>query len=201
MNDSQILSAFPGTPAGRRPLGAPARLLVFDACQLGVVLRAVLFVEAVMAVGALFGAADWREWAPRLGRAQRRVAAGHPGLAAGGLQPQAAAGPPAGAVQQAFGIGPGRMLAGSGRLRPAGCQRPDGQRALGGVGGRGRAAAVGLLVAALVLRAKGRMPADTAARLSELQARIRPHFLFNTLNSAIALVREDPPGPRRCWRT
>jgi two-component system, LytTR family, sensor histidine kinase AlgZ len=48
------------------------------------------------------------------------------------------------------------------------------------------------LVAALVLRAKGRMPADTAARLSELQARIRPHFLFNTLNSAIALVREDP---------
>src|SRR5439155_9167057 len=48
------------------------------------------------------------------------------------------------------------------------------------------------LVAALILRAKGRMPAQTAARLSELQARIRPHFLFNTLNSAIALVREDP---------
>ena len=48
------------------------------------------------------------------------------------------------------------------------------------------------LVAALVLRAKGRMPADTAARLTELQARIRPHFLFNTLNSAIALVRDDP---------
>jgi two-component system sensor histidine kinase AlgZ len=48
------------------------------------------------------------------------------------------------------------------------------------------------LVAALVLRAKGRMPADTAARLSELQARIRPHFLFNTLNSAIALIRADP---------
>src|SRR5213076_1878270 len=48
------------------------------------------------------------------------------------------------------------------------------------------------LVAALVLRAKARTPADTAARLSELQARIRPHFLFNTLNSAIALVREDP---------
>jgi two-component system, LytTR family, sensor histidine kinase AlgZ len=54
------------------------------------------------------------------------------------------------------------------------------------------AALAAALVAALVLRAKGRMPADTAARLSELQARIRPHFLFNTLNSAIALVREDP---------
>jgi two-component system, LytTR family, sensor histidine kinase AlgZ len=49
-----------------------------------------------------------------------------------------------------------------------------------------------LLVAALFLRAKGRTPAATTARLSELQARIRPHFLFNTLNSAIALVRDDP---------
>jgi two-component system sensor histidine kinase AlgZ len=48
------------------------------------------------------------------------------------------------------------------------------------------------LVAALVLRAKARMPADAAAKLAQLQARIRPHFLFNTLNSAVALVREDP---------
>ena len=31
-----------------------------------------------------------------------------------------------------------------------------------------------------------------AARLAELQSRIRPHFLFNTLNTAIALVRDDP---------
>ena len=49
-----------------------------------------------------------------------------------------------------------------------------------------------ILVAALVMRAKGRAPADTAARLAELQSRIRPHFLFNTLNSAIALVRAEP---------
>jgi len=47
-------------------------------------------------------------------------------------------------------------------------------------------------VAALVLRAKGMTPAATAARLTELQSRIRPHFLFNTLNSAIALVRAEP---------
>jgi two-component system sensor histidine kinase AlgZ len=44
----------------------------------------------------------------------------------------------------------------------------------------------------LVMRSKGRMPADTSARLAELQSRIRPHFLFNTLNSAIALVRAEP---------
>jgi two-component system sensor histidine kinase AlgZ len=49
-----------------------------------------------------------------------------------------------------------------------------------------------LLVAALVLRARGRTPAATTARLTELQSRIRPHFLFNSLNSAIALVRDEP---------
>jgi len=37
-----------------------------------------------------------------------------------------------------------------------------------------------------------RTPADARARLAELQSRIRPHFLFNTLNTAIALVRSDP---------
>jgi two-component system sensor histidine kinase AlgZ len=58
-------------------------------------------------------------------------------------------------------------------------------------GGAG-ALLAGVMVTALVLRDKGRMPAETAARLAELQARIRPHFLFNSLNSAIALVREDP---------
>jgi two-component system sensor histidine kinase AlgZ len=36
------------------------------------------------------------------------------------------------------------------------------------------------------------LPAATTARLAELQSRIRPHFLFNTLNTAIALVRLDP---------
>lgn len=41
-------------------------------------------------------------------------------------------------------------------------------------------------------RARLQLPATTQARLAELQSRIRPHFLFNTLNSAIALVRLDP---------
>ena len=44
----------------------------------------------------------------------------------------------------------------------------------------------------LGLRARGQLPAHVWARLEELQARIRPHFLFNTLNAAIALVRTSP---------
>jgi two-component system sensor histidine kinase AlgZ len=50
----------------------------------------------------------------------------------------------------------------------------------------------GLLVAWLRLRARAFAPAETTARLAELQSRIRPHFLFNTLNTALALVRVDP---------
>ncbi len=49
-----------------------------------------------------------------------------------------------------------------------------------------------VLMAGLFWRARARMPAETTARLAELQSRIRPHFLFNTLNSAIALVRAEP---------
>ncbi|HKX44812.1 MAG TPA: histidine kinase, partial [Burkholderiaceae bacterium] len=44
----------------------------------------------------------------------------------------------------------------------------------------------------LQLRTEATLPADTTARLAELQSRIRPHFLFNTLNTALALVRLDP---------
>jgi hypothetical protein len=50
MNDSQILSTFQDLP----PQPAPGRgedALVFDACHVGVILRAVLFVVAVVAVG------------------------------------------------------------------------------------------------------------------------------------------------------
>jgi two-component system sensor histidine kinase AlgZ len=44
----------------------------------------------------------------------------------------------------------------------------------------------------LDLRARIWQPANASARLAELQSRIRPHFLFNALNTALALVRVDP---------
>ena len=49
-----------------------------------------------------------------------------------------------------------------------------------------------VLVAGLIWRTRAQVPAGAQARLTELQSRIRPHFLFNTLNSAIALVRAEP---------
>lgn len=59
------------------------------------------------------------------------------------------------------------------------------------------AAAWGAIISTGIIKwfdwySRGQKPANTEAKLMELQARIRPHFLFNTLNSAISLVRLDP---------
>ena len=42
------------------------------------------------------------------------------------------------------------------------------------------------------LRAKALSPAVAEARLQALQARIRPHFLFNSITAVLSLVRSDP---------
>jgi len=42
------------------------------------------------------------------------------------------------------------------------------------------------------LRTRAFSPALSEARLQALQARIRPHFLFNSLNAVISLIRTEP---------
>ena len=42
------------------------------------------------------------------------------------------------------------------------------------------------------LRARALSPAIAEARLQALQARIRPHFLFNSINAVLSLVRSEP---------
>lgn len=42
------------------------------------------------------------------------------------------------------------------------------------------------------LRAQALSPARQEARLQALQARIRPHFLFNTITAVLSIVRADP---------
>jgi two-component system sensor histidine kinase AlgZ len=48
------------------------------------------------------------------------------------------------------------------------------------------------VLAALHLRERALSPAFTEARLQALAARIRPHFLFNSLNAVLSLVRSEP---------
>lgn len=55
----------------------------------------------------------------------------------------------------------------------------------------GAVAAV-LLLAYLDLRARAYSPAIAEARLMALNARIRPHFLFNAINAVLSLIRAQP---------
>ena len=54
------------------------------------------------------------------------------------------------------------------------------------------AATTALLLGYLRLHMRAHSPALAEARLQALQARIRPHFLFNSLNAVLSLVRRDP---------
>jgi two-component system sensor histidine kinase AlgZ len=187
MKDSQILSTFMEEPVQRRK--AP-RVLVFDACHVGVIMRAVLFVEAAMMAGAMFGASDLPEWLLRI---SVLTAAALPATLAWlivtcSLKGQLERLPPPFQAASGMVLGALAGVYGCTLLRLTGITSSGPWVASAFTG----AMLSALLVAALFLRAKGRTPAATAARLSELQARIRPHFLFNTLNSAIALVRDDP---------
>ncbi len=54
------------------------------------------------------------------------------------------------------------------------------------------AAAAALLLLYFRLRALALSPAIGQARLQALQARIRPHFLFNCINTVLSMVRANP---------
>ncbi len=187
MKDTQILSAFQELTLAPVPT---SRALVFDACQIGVVLRAVLFVELAVATVVMFYSQSLMDWVVRLALvtggalpatlAWLLTACGAKRWLARAVSPvQYGLAVALGALSGLYGCG---LLSLSGMVQPA----PWVASAFGG------ALLSAVLVAALVMRAKGHTPANTAARLAELQSRIRPHFLFNTLNSAIALVRAEP---------
>ena len=55
----------------------------------------------------------------------------------------------------------------------------------------------GIVLMYLNLRGRALSPAITEARLQALQARIRPHFLFNSLTAVLSLMRADPRRAER----
>ena len=52
--------------------------------------------------------------------------------------------------------------------------------------------AAGTIVGYFNMRSRLLSPALTIARLQALQARIRPHFLFNSINAVLSLIRSEP---------
>jgi two-component system, LytTR family, sensor histidine kinase AlgZ len=168
----------------------PASALIFDACQVGVVLRTVLVVQAVLAVVVMFFENSFITWGAKLALI---TGGALPGtllwlIITCSLKYQLQRLPRAGQYLAGVCLGfIAGLYAASMLLLAAALQSPPWLAS--GCAGALFAAA---LVAALEWRAKGRTPAATTAKLAELQSRIRPHFLFNTLNSAIALVRQEP---------
>jgi two-component system sensor histidine kinase AlgZ len=164
----------------------------FDVCHPALALRAVLLVQAVLVVPAVAGALNWAHWATR----QAALCFG--GLLATllwlvvvcALRRTLARLQPGARVSGVVALGGAAAMAAWAPLAWAGMAAADGF-ALTGVAGAGVGAA-GLLWAWLDVRSRIWHPAHASARLAELQSRIRPHFLFNALNSALALVRVEP---------
>lgn len=174
------------------PLTPDAVAGTFDLCHVGVVLRAVLGVQLLLALGVGVTVPSLRDWLLTLSSATVvslsavlmwlvLVCLGQRWLARRDELMQWAA---------TVGLGllctlPGWWVYGRVQDVPPSSFRGAMVVLAGG-------AVAALLVSWLKLRARAKAPAEARAHLSELQARIRPHFLFNTLNTAIALVRLDP---------
>ena len=165
----------------------------FDVCHPALALRAVLLVQAALAIAALGGADSLPAWGAR----QAVFAFG--GVAGTLLwlvavcalrRPLRAVGAAARAAG-VLGLGGVAALLAWWPLAWAGLAGEGHALKLVAVGLSGLGFAA-LLWAWLDLRARIWHPANASARLAELQSRIRPHFLFNALNTALALVRVDP---------
>jgi two-component system sensor histidine kinase AlgZ len=183
--------------AGRDETAAPIPAQVIpDGCNLGVVLRVALAVNAVVALAVLVGHADgpgaWLRFVelsavlePALLMtllvwcALRRFL---PDLPLGGQRLVAWLAPAASTAVVLLIVGP---------LDPNLSAGP-----------RWLALLVAFALGAGVqhyfeLRSRAFSPAVTEARFQALQSRIRPHFFFNSLNAVIAVVRSDPARAER----
>jgi two-component system sensor histidine kinase AlgZ len=170
----------------------PARPEPLPLCRSGTLLRALLLVIVVLGTGLLFTAHRPGAWLSELSAAATvavpatllwvlMACAGRHLIARVGRGAQAAAAGALGALSALLLWWP---------LARAGMAPAPGASPLA-------PAVTGALLALLVFqnerwRERARLPAAAAARLADLQTRIRPHFLFNTLNTAIALVQHDP---------
>ncbi len=188
MTTSSLSSSFDSAIAPERAGGAHP----FDLCHPALALRAVLLVQGALALAALATAAGWNDALALLGVT---LVAGLIGTllwlgSVCALQRWLVQRRPATRATLLTLLGSAVALAGWLPVAWIGFVALGGPRLLAVplVG----AALAALAAAWLEARARSQRPADATARLAELQARIRPHFLFNALNTALALVRVDP---------
>jgi two-component system sensor histidine kinase AlgZ len=168
----------------------------FDVCHPALALRVVLVVQAAAGVAVLvtLGLGDW---------VRAQAGASFASLAASMLwlvllcQGRSLFGlmRPALRAWGASALGAACALAGAAPMWWAGVVQPTAAHVVGVM--LAGAALAAMAWGWMVQRARLWQPAQAAARLAELQSRIRPHFLFNALNTALALVRVDPDRAER----
>ena len=194
--DSLQVSQWMGFAPSGQPELAAAPLLdasrAFDVCHVGLVLRAVLGSQLLLALGAALVAQDGQQWLTLTANGtvvtMFAVLSWLLGVCAGKrLWPRL---PEPAQWLALMGLGAAAAAFGFALFNLTGDELVTRWRWASVVAAG--ASSAGLLLAWLKLREHSRRPADALAQLVELQARIRPHFLFNTLNSAIALVQIDP---------
>ena len=167
--------------------------VALDVCSGMTVLRLVLAVQAALALGVLVAADHASDWIARQSSAM------YVGLAGtllwlvlvcqlkGALSRRT----PGARLASLLGLGAASALIAWAPLWWVGLADTGQGLHLAGVALSGAALAAAAW-AWLDLRARLWQPVDASVRLAELQSRIRPHFLFNALNTALALVRVDP---------
>ena len=180
------------TLLGEAPVAGLRRDAVPMLCEPGTVLRALLGVQLIVTAGAAFGSGSLSIW---LGRVVVGAAVSVPATLAwlvvccGGMRLLSAM-PAAARLACSAAVAAATAWAACLPLRMLGLDAGDATNVAAVVG-------AGALLGAVVyhwleLRVRATLPAATEAGLIELQSRVQPHFLFNTLNTAIALVRVDP---------
>lgn len=180
------------TLLGEAPVASLRRDTLPMLCEPGTILRALLGVQVIVSAGAAFGSGSWALWGVRAGVGAAVAVPATLGwlVVCCGVERLLTRLSPIGRLAVAAAVGAAATWAACLPLRAMGLDAGDSTNIAAIVG-------LGALTGAVVyhwleLRVRATLPAATEAGLIELTSRVQPHFLFNTLNTAIALVRVDP---------
>jgi two-component system sensor histidine kinase AlgZ len=182
-----------GPVASINQTGAGIRLPNF--CNLGVMLRSLVVVNLLLAAGALAHAPSLREAGPQF---MTLAACAEPMLVAS-LMVLCAARPllhALGYFRAIAAVAAFEVVLAWGAAQALKALLPEGamawpQLALLAL------FVTGFTLAYFDLRARALSPAVAEARIQALQARIRPHFLSNSINAVLALMRSEPRRAER----
>jgi len=173
---------------------APAEIVIPDCCNIGVMFRALLVVNGVVLFTCVLHSTGYRAGLSAFVEASILVelASLLSLMALCGLRRIIRTIPPWG-QRLACGLVPGAITSLCIRLILSNDLLVDSFSGLTPFEGMLTAASFGFVLQHYFeLRTRAFSPALAEARLQALQARIRPHFLFNSLNAVLSLIRTEP---------